>query len=447
MADTDLPQDEPLEDETVFWEAVFGTPAGCNMVRNLRSIQDILSMRVTSKNFSALALNCVEHMRSDNTVQVPLSIFSNYSQLKSADNVFFTIFTEADAIAISTMPKLVKANFLFQQARVDLFNMFRQNLTTIATGIDPLTGKRYADIRQLPGMNVTIGFLTEDDRLESVVSISDKKALIPLPTRVGSMSYRLVSAIGRGLLHGEVLEVYYLNAKHLMHAESYNLGFPPVLGLTVNNNLEFTNGDTGHQLFLNELKYVRLNMVNFLQKANLGLFNPSLPPSDDNKPLKTYIPLTMSGISSHGTIEYLLYIYIYYIERLFNTDNTQIYHFNDLMRLYLSQYVEEINNKRAASIADRIAAGRNPNLGGEQFLMDMIIYNRTPHIINYSFLNRIISMEYKDVSHMNQSLDAIRQHGIIPHNESDIVQNTANIYDQLRRAGSFYYLEDGTTAQ
>ena len=436
MADLDLPEMEPLEDETVFWDTVFGTPAGCNMVFHLTSIQDVLSMRVTSKNFSQLALICVEHMRSNNTVQVPLSTFTNYSQLKSVHNVFFTIFTEDDARAISTIPKLVKANFLFREASADLLNLFIQNLTSLATGIDPLTDQPYSDIREITGMDITIGFVTEDNNLESVVAISNGKALIPLPTSITSMAYRLLSAIGQILVQrNEILEVYYLNGSH--NVSRYNWTTPAVPGLTVHNNSEFTNNAAGHQLINNSLQYVRLDMINFLQQAQLGLFNPSIPPSDENKPLKTYIPLTMDGVTSLKTIYNLLNIYIFYTERLRNLGNKSGFHFNDLMRQHLSQYVPEIYSYYYHR--------RRPN--NPPVLMDIMRFAVIREIVRQSLVTTIDRIAYKDVAHMNQSLDALNQHAIIPLEESGIVLATYNIYNQLRVAGSSYYLEDGTTAQ
>ncbi len=433
MTDLDLPQEDVLVDETVFWNALFGTPAGCDMVKNLTSIQDVLNMHATSANFRQLALTCVENMRSDDTVQVPLNIFSNYSRLKNAHNIIFTIFTEADAQAISTMPNLVKANFLFKQSQLDLLNLFIQNLTSIATGIDPLTKKPYTDIREITRMHFTMGFVTEDDNLESVVAISNGKALVPVSTRVHSMAYRLVFAIGQLLVQrNEVLEMYFLNERH--RVPEYNWDTPPIPGLTIHNNLEFTNNAVYQHFIDNALRYVRLDMINFLQQANMGLIYPNQPPSDENKPLKTYIPLTMGGISSENIIKYLLYIYIYYTERLFNPGNKQIFHFDNLMRQHLGQYVADINVWRTANNIPPI-------------LMDITRFLFITWIVSRSFVKHISHMDYKDVSHMNQSLDAISQHTIIPLQESAIVQNTLTIYNQLRRARSPYYLEDGTVVQ
>ncbi len=433
MADLDLPQEDVPVDETVFWDALFGSPAGCGMVFHLTSIKDVLNMRRTSKNFSQLALTCVNHMRSETTVQVPLSIFTNYAQLKNVHNIFFTIFTESDAQAISTMPNLVKANFLFQQAGADLLNLFIQNLTSSVTGPDPLTGQQYTDVREITRMHFTIGFVTEDNNLESVVSISNGKALIPVPTRIASMAYRLLSAIGQSLVQrNEILEVYYLGGSHTV--QLYNLGSLAVPGLTIHNNSEFTNGAADQILIDNALRYVRLDMINFLQQANLGLINPAQPPSDDNKPLKTYIPLTMGGITARNTLNNLLNIYIYYTERLFNMERKNIFHFNDLMRQHLGQYVAEINVRRAAN-------NRPP------MLMDITNFPFIMGIVQQSFTNNIRQMEYKDVAYMNQSLDVLNQHAIIPLEESGIAWTTYNTYNQLRRAGSLYYLEDGTTAQ
>ena len=430
MADLDLPEMEPLEDETVFWDTVFGTPAGCGMVRNLRSIQDVLNMRVTSKNFRQLALTCVNHMESETTVQVPLNLFTDYSQLKSVNNIFFTIFTEVDARAISTIPKLVKAYFLFRQDQLDLLNLFIQNLTSIATGIDPLTDQPYSDIREIAGMHLTIGFVTDDDNLESVVAISNKKALIPYSANVNSGAYRLLSAIGQSLVQrNEVLEVYDLRASN--NVPVYNWGLDSAPGLNVHTNIEFTNGNLSGFVVL---RYVRLDMINFLQQANLGLIYPDQPPSDQNKPLKTYIPLTMSGIAAVHTLNKLLHIYVYDMERLFDPGNKQIFHFDELMRQYLGQYVAEINVGRAAE--------NHPLL-----LMNITRYINLVAVANQSVVKNISQIEYKDAAQMGKSLDAISRHTIIPLQESDIVRNTLTIYNQLRRARSPYYLEDGTTAQ
>ncbi len=431
MADLDLPiEDVPIEDEETFWNAVFESPAGCNMIRNLTSIQDIMAMRRTSSRFSHMALTCVEHMQSDNTIQVPLNNFGYYTALKSVDNIFFTVFTEPAARTIGSLNKLVRANFLFRQDGIDLLNMFIQNLTSIATGKDPVTGQQYTDIREITRMHFTIGFVTEDNNLESVVAISNGKALIPNWARMHSSAYRLLSAIGQSLVpRNEVLEVYDLRPSN--NVPVYNWGLDATPGLNVHTNFEFT---TGNLSGFNVLRYVRLDMINFLQQANLGLIDPNQPPSDENKPLKTYIPLTMSGIAAVHTLNKLLGIYVYDMERLFNPENKQIFHFDDLMRQYLGQYVTEINVGRAAN--------NQPLL-----LMDMSRYINLLTVVNQSFVKNISHMEYKDVAQMGKSLDAINHHTIIPLQESGIVHNTLTIYNQLRRARSPYYLEDGTLVQ
>ncbi len=284
------------------------------IIEGITDIQQIFALRLTSNYNRDLVHAYVVEMTSPDLTQTYLKYLQSFQRLRKVTNIMLRIEEKQDAEAITGMFNLSEASFLFTAGLEKVSNLANMFLAAYIQPIELVDGKGQKTIIQrklMDWQSFNFGFYDLKFGIQAVV-LGRGRGISPTRLLPGTNTYNLVVAVARQS-KVELLDLGP-NTGDALYAHNVDRG-QKKLTIIDNYSLENMRLPLPFPLKNRFLRYLDDDLLQFIQRADFGLANPSQQPSSTNPALIWKLPVTKRGISTWLILIILLFIYIFYIKR------------------------------------------------------------------------------------------------------------------------------------
>lgn len=257
------------------------------------TLNQLLNLRKTSYRLLELTNECVMEFPSSKFITVPVQFISKFHRLRRTRNVFVTIKVPQQLDIIKQLPYLRQINMIIPNSVFNIQFLYALEDTNITDYKIAVTNNKGGIVNAVivQKNKLFIHNVENDSTVQYLKHMGDK--------------YTLWSTYAMAHI--------YLRSKGV----NMNIISPKGIG-----------------------KYIpavyKRKVVNFLNEANLGLVNPSQPPSILNPPIKSKFNIN-EGVFTSSELRSLIFIYIYY-NYGYNSENRGILYPDNLMQTWLNMH-------------------------------------------------------------------------------------------------------------
>lgn len=433
----------------VDWDQLPDT-VGCQLVKSFHDYAQIRSISAISHKFQGWAELCLEKLDSVDLIQIPLSVVTGYRALRETKNIIFSVNDDQDVAAMGSLFNLTKAVFIFPtgDVGVKLFSSFLTSYLTPVEMTEP-SGRTYTIRKSILNWKAfSFGFTDQVLPFESAIAIGNNKLdnmpifLIYLPLQLfNSTANFILPIIVEGIVADrskkidligniefisvakkftsdqdvKIVKVDFLNPALSEFKRLRALGVPRIQRRALSVKYQAT------------LSLIKHQVVNFLRLADLGLVDPLQPPSINNPPLKTKLPITVRGISTKSIIKLITRMYVSYIKRLYGPPPSYI--LDDLMTKYFGPLILKWNE-------------------GHRGKIDLANFNFAGvlHLSSLSMIDNMANLDYNDLINLSSTLEA----GLFLIDDPELTLENQYVhiafaaYKSAKQQQLPYYLTDGS---